>query len=84
MITNRVSDSLSSQMDKYYQQMSLDRLVQRYKSFLEHKRMNNSFACAAQFLQDIQVSEAELKAMGVPSQQRLAILITNTSLPNWY
>lgn len=84
MMTDRVSDRLSSQMDKYYQQMTLDRLVQRYKSFLEHNRMNNSFAHAAQFLKDMHISEAELKAMGVPSQQRLAIIITNTSLPNWY
>lgn len=86
MITGRLrsGDSLSSQMDRYFQQMSLDRLVQRYTSFLEQQRMHNSFANAAQFLQNIHITEAELKAMGVRSQQHLAITITNTSLPNWY
>lgn len=84
MMTNKVSDSLSSQMERYYQQMHLDRLVLRYKSFLEKKRLNNSFDHAEEFLQELRISEAELKALGIKSQSRLIIKITNTSLSDWY
>ena len=84
MITDRAGDRLSSQMDKHYQQMNLDHLIVRYKSFLEQKGLNNSFYQAEQFLKEMHISEVYLKALGVKSRTCLVIKITNTSLPAWY